>query len=354
MAENVIMENLTKVLFSDNVQDVDESPVQVDYLGGMIKGAVILAVCIMFAQLFSECLNMLVKFFYYILLGCIKALLPCGVLPRKSVKDQIVLITGTGMGLGRLLAVQFGKLGARLVLWDINEEQNLETKKMLDDIGVEAHAYTIDLSSKDQIYATAEKVRQEVGDVDILFNNAGIVTGKKLFDCPDALMEKTMSINANSLFYTAKCFVPKMIEKNSGHVITVASMAGHVGVNGLVDYCASKHAAVGFNEALRGEIRCLGKSVHVTTVCPYFINTGMFNGVKTYAPLWFPILEPEYVIYRIMEAVLTNEENLYLPRASHLFLLIKGLLPSRAVFTIAEYFGLNRSMDEYVGRNQNK
>lgn len=72
-----------------------------------------------------------------------------------------------------------------------------------------------------------------------------------------------------------------MLERNSGHYVTIASMAGHVGVNGLVDYCASKHAAVGFNEALRSEISRLGKNgVHVTTVNPYYVRTGMFTGIK--------------------------------------------------------------------------
>lgn len=248
------------------------------------------------------------------------------------------------------MAIEFGKLGARIVLWDINEKQNTETKEILDEMGINSSTYTIDLSDSQQIYETAEKVKQEVGDVDILINNAGIVSGRKLFECPDILMEKTMNINANALFYTSKCFLPKMLERNHGHIVTVASMAGHVGVNGLVDYCASKHAAVGFSEALRNELISLKKDIFVTTVSPYYINTGMFTGVKNYSPLMFPILEPDYVIKRIMEAVLTNAENLFMPKTCHLFLFIKGLLPSKAVLVIAEYFGLNKTMDEFVGR----
>uniref|UniRef100_A0A915EHJ5 Short-chain dehydrogenase/reductase 3 n=1 Tax=Ditylenchus dipsaci TaxID=166011 RepID=A0A915EHJ5_9BILA len=273
------------------------------------------------------------KCLFHVLLGCIKAILPCGVLPRKSVKDQVVLITGSGMGLGRMLAIEFGKLGAKLVLWDINDAMNQETKKLLEQSGVKAFAYTVDLSDPEQIYAAADKVKEEVGAVDILLNNAGIVSGKKLFECPDTLMEKTMSINSNALFYTAKSFLPKMMERNSGHIITIASMAGHIGVNGLVDYCASKHAAVGFSEALRSELNVLNKDIFGL---PYYINTGMFNGIKNYSPLMFPILEPDYkIVHAVFEPPLPGHQR---------DLAVEGRSHNRGIF------GLNKTMDEFIGR----
>jgi all-trans-retinol dehydrogenase (NAD+) len=105
----------------------------------------------------------LAQVFFHIAWGIVRAFLPCGVLPRKSVKGQIVLITGTGSGIGRMTAIEFAKLGARLVLWDINEQMNMETKKMLDEIGANSHAYTVDLSDRRQIYAVAAKVQKEVG-----------------------------------------------------------------------------------------------------------------------------------------------------------------------------------------------
>ncbi|KAK6052571.1 hypothetical protein COOONC_09923, partial [Cooperia oncophora] len=98
----------------------------------------------------------------------------------------------------------------------------------------QSHAYTVDLSKRKQIYNIASKVKAEVGKVDILINNAGVVTGKKIFDCPDELMELTMAVNTHALFYTTKSFVPGMMEANHGHIVTIASMAGKVGVSGLV------------------------------------------------------------------------------------------------------------------------
>jgi len=76
-------------------------------------------------------------------------------------------------------------------------------------------------------------------------------------------------------------FLPDMIKRNEGHIVSIASMAGHTGVNGLVDYCASKFGAIGFDESLRNEMKSLNSKVRTTCICPYYINTGMFDGVKT-------------------------------------------------------------------------
>ena len=79
-----------------------------------------------------------------------------------------------------------------------------------------------------------------------------------------------------------KSFLPAMLNKNQGHIVTIASSAGVFGTNSLVDYCTSKFAAFGFNDSLREELFGMGKDgIHTTVVCPFFINTGMFDGVKT-------------------------------------------------------------------------
>ncbi len=96
------------------------------------------------------------------------------------------------------------------------------------------------------------------------------------------MIEKTFQVNTMAHLWLGKAFLPSMIEKNHGHVVTIASMAGKFGMAGLCDYCASKFAAVGFDESLRNELVHMGKdNVHTTVVCPYFINTGMFDGVQT-------------------------------------------------------------------------
>ncbi|KAE9418565.1 hypothetical protein Angca_009868, partial [Angiostrongylus cantonensis] len=214
-----------------------------------------------------------------------------------------------------------------------------------------AHAYTVDLSKREQIYEMAERVKAEVGKVDILINNAGIVTGKKIFDCPDELMELTMAVNTHALFYTTKAFVPAMIQKNHGHIVTIASIAGKAGVSGLVDYCASKHGAVGFHESLTAELDARGSTgVKTTVVCPYYIDTGMFDGVETKSPTLLPILQPNYVVDCIMEAVLTDKELISMPRFNYFVMFAMGFLPSDVLRTLSRYFGVNETMETFRGR----
>nr|CAD2191660.1 unnamed protein product [Meloidogyne enterolobii] len=290
-------------------------------------------------------------------LAMIKSILPTKFLPKKSIKGQTILITGSGSGMGRLMAIEFGKLGGRIVLWDIDEKMNLQTKGILDDLGIQK-----------KIYVLAEQVKKEVGDIDILINNAGIVSGKKIFDCQDELMEKTMAVNCNALFFTIKSFLPAMIERRRGkllfdknfqkkknflgHIVNVASLAGLAGINGLVDYCASKHGAVGLSEALRSELLSQGLPITVTTVCPYYVNTGMFDGVKTFTLYFFPILDPNYVVKKIIGAVLTDADELYLPRATYFLIALKGIFPTKAATAFMEYFGFNRTMNTWTGKKQ--
>ena len=102
----------------------------------------------------------------------------------------------------------------------------------------------------------------------------------------ETLASKTMVVNAESHFWTVKEFLPSMIQRNSGHIVSIASMAGLASTAGMADYNASKFAAVGFNEAVRIEMKYLGKSIKCTTICPCYIDTGMFNGVKTSFPYY--------------------------------------------------------------------
>lgn len=300
-----------------------------------------------------EACEVVIKIVVLTIIGAVKAILPVGTLKRKSVRGDVVLITGSASGIGRILARKFGKLGARVVLWDVNETGNEETKRVLEDEGIEAHIYKVDLAKRKEIYAAAERVKADIGNVDILINNAGVVNGKRLMDCPDELIELTMAVNANALFFTIKSFLPHMLETNHGHIVTVASMAGKGGLPGLVDYCASKHAAIGLSDSLRSEIMAMKKDgVHVTNFCPFYINTGMFEGAKTRFPSMFPILEPEYAAEQLMEAVLTNKEIICVPRLAYVALFLASFLPSSAIHVLFDYFGFYSSMEDFTGRTK--
>ncbi|XP_004680093.1 PREDICTED: epidermal retinol dehydrogenase 2 [Condylura cristata] len=291
------------------------------------------------------------KVVFYTLESIIFALIPK---PHKNVAGEIVLITGSGSGLGRLLALKFASLGSVVVLWDINKEGNEETCKMVQEAGAtRVYAYTCDCSQKEEVYRVADQVKKEVGDVSILINNAGIVTGKNFLDCPDELMEKSFDVNFKAHLWTYKAFLPAMIANDHGHLVCISSSAGLVGINGLADYCASKFAALGFAESVFLETYAQKqKGIKTTIVCPFFIKTGMFDGCTTGCPLLLPILEPEYAVRKIVEAILQEKTYLYIPRVLYFLMFLKSVLPIKLAILIAENFGVLNAMDGFLGKKK--
>uniref|UniRef100_A0A8C2RE39 Estradiol 17-beta-dehydrogenase 11 n=1 Tax=Capra hircus TaxID=9925 RepID=A0A8C2RE39_CAPHI len=201
---------------------------------------------------------------------------------RKSVTGEIVLITGAGHGIGRQTAYEFAKLKCKLVLWDINKHGLEETATECKRLGAKAHTFVVDCSNREDIYSSAKKVKAEVGDVSILVNNAGVVYTSDLSATQDPQIEKTFEVNVLAHFWTTKAFLPEMMKNNHGHIVTVASAAGHIGVPFLLAYCSSKFAAVGFHKALTEELSALERTgIKTTCLCPNFINTGFIKNPST-------------------------------------------------------------------------
>ncbi|XP_046855607.1 epidermal retinol dehydrogenase 2-like isoform X1 [Xenia sp. Carnegie-2017] len=300
------------------------------------------------SNIFAEFVYILITVFWQILTAIISCFIPAS---RKDVSNEIVLITGAGSGLGRLMALRFASLGSTVVCVDINTQANESTANQIKSEDGKAFAFTCDCSSREDIYRVAEDIKASVGDVTILVNNAGIVSGKKFMDCSDGLIEKTFEVNTLAHYWTTKAFLPAMFEKNSGHIVSIASSAGLFGVTGLCDYCSSKFGAYGFNESLQMELAAAGKNgIATTVVCPFFINTGMFDGVQTRFPLLLPILEPDYAVNKIMSAILSNQRVLLMPRILYLLLILKSFLPQVTYITLSDFFGASNTMDHFKGR----
>ncbi|NXT99334.1 RDHE2 dehydrogenase, partial [Buphagus erythrorhynchus] len=298
---------------------------------------------------FLETLRLIVLFVYYLLESLVFLVVP---VRKKNVSGEIILITGAGSGIGRLLAIKFASLGATVVLWDINQEGLNCTVKVARENGAgRVHSYVCDCSKRQDVYRVADQVKKEVGDVSILINNAGIVIGKRFLDTPDSLVDKTMEVNTMAHFWTYKAFMPAMIAANHGHLVSIASCAGLCGSNQLSDYCASKFAAIGFAESIDIEMRALRKTgIKTTIVCPFTINTGMFDGVKSKWPHVLPLLDPEYVAERIVSAVRQNQEMLFIPRILYVLYFFKSCLPVKAAVLLLDYFGGLDLMNTFKGR----
>ncbi len=265
-----------------------------------------------------------------------------------DINGSRVLITGAASGIGRLLATKLANAGGRLVLWDIDAEGLSQAKAELADAGFEADVYICDLTRREEISAVAVQTQAQSGPIDILINNAGIVSGRNLLEISDREIERTFQVNTLALFWTVRAFLPSMLERDSGHVVTVASAAGLVGTAKLTDYCSSKFAAVGFDESLRLELKQLNSGVVTTVVCPFYTDTGMFDGAKTRFSWLLPILHPSDVVRRIVRAIQKDRRRLVMPWFVFTALPSR-LLPVTWFDALMGFFGVSHSMDEFRG-----
>ncbi|XP_053114549.1 estradiol 17-beta-dehydrogenase 11-like [Hemicordylus capensis] len=269
-------------------------------------------------------------FFLIIVYSYLEALVKCFIpVKKKSVNGETVLITGSGHGLGRATAYEFAKHQCKLVLWDINKHGIEETAEECRKLGATtAHAFVVDCSKKEEIYNMAQKVKREIGDVDILMNNAGVIAATDLLSTEDCEIQKTFEVNTLAHYWTTKAFLPSMMRKNRGHIVTVASAAGHIVAPFVVTYCSSKFAAVGFHRALTQELIALKKDgVKTSCICPMFINTDF---VKNPSSRLMPALEPEEVAKKVMNGILTNENMIFIPPFLKVSVMLDRFLPVRA------------------------
>jgi all-trans-retinol dehydrogenase (NAD+) len=256
-----------------------------------------------------------------------------------------VLVTGGGSGIGKIMACEAARRGAEVFIWDISGERADDVARIITEHGGQGHAYEVDVTSD----ATVAEVAAEVGGIDILINNAGVVSGRNLTDTTMASIDRTLNVNLRSLFVVTRAFLPGMLERDSGTVVTVSSAAGLVGVAQMTDYCPSKFGAFGFTEALRNELRAGGSNVRTLLVCPYYISTGMFSGVKTRFPLLLPILRPAYVALRTLDAIECGKQQLIMPPFAAI-VPVARFLPVPILDVVNDFFGINRSMEDFSGR----
>ena len=272
----------------------------------------------------------------------------------KTVEGKLVLITGAAMGMGRMYAQRAVAEGARaVVLWDINEVALKETVNELQAAGGTVHPYVVDVSSRPKIEKAAAQVRKEVGDPEIVINNAGVVRGNAYFWETDNARdtEFTVKINTIAPMIVTREFLPGMIESGTDcRLVNVASAAGFISNPRMASYAASKWGAIGFSDSVRVELEQAGhKKVKVTTVCPYYVKTGMFDGAK--AGLLLPLLEPEEVVDAAWKGMKKGAPFVVLPKTVLLSESIKGLMPTPLRdFLGGRVFGVHKTMEEFTGR----
>ena len=190
-------------------------------------------------------------------------------------KGKVVLITGASSGIGRESAIEFAKLGANIVLVSRTKEKLEEVSDELKKFNVITLICQCDVSDKDQVKEMSKTVLEKFDSVDILVNNAGFAIYGSVSDLSIDEIESQMETNYFGMIYCIKNFLPSMLEKKSGHIVNVASVAASFGLPGIASYCASKFAMLGFSEGLKHELKNSG--VGITVVSPIMVRTNFFD-----------------------------------------------------------------------------
>jgi short-subunit dehydrogenase len=266
-----------------------------------------------------------------------------------SLRDKRVLITGAGHGLGRALAVAFAAAGAEIIVTDRDPESVADTVRSLLDSGHRATGYPLDVTDVHQIAAVRDRLHAEQGPLDVLINNAGVVFGGSFLDVPASRHRATLDVNLLGPILVTHGFLPDLLTRPEAAVVNIASAAALVALPHAVSYAASKTAVLAFSDSLREELRLLGRRhVRVTTVCPSYIDTGLFAGARPARLTW--MLTAEQVARSVRRAVERRRELVLEPWTVRILDGSRGLLPRAAFRRLCAWFGVYASMTAWRGR----
>jgi NAD(P)-dependent dehydrogenase (short-subunit alcohol dehydrogenase family) len=201
----------------------------------------------------------------------------------RSFDRKVCVITGAGSGIGRALALDLAKRGARLAISDWNEAGLTGTAAACRELGAEVHAQRLDVSDRKGVHSYADAVAAHYGAVNLVINNAGITTFGTVEQTPYADIEKVMNVDFWGVVHGTKAFLPHLIASGDGHLVNISSVFGLFGYPTQSSYNAAKFAVRGFTESLRQEMLIAGHPVHVTCVHPGGIKTNIVNNATASA-----------------------------------------------------------------------
>ena len=192
----------------------------------------------------------------------------------KSVAGKVVAITGGARGIGKCTAQALIRRGARVAIGDLDLELAEQTAA---ELGGNCVAFELDVTDRESFSRFLDRAEKELGPIDVLINNAGIMPIGPLVEETDETAKMLVDINLHGVIFGTKLALERMLPRGSGHIVNIASQAGKAGLPGGATYCATKHAVVGLSEAVR--LENIDKGIEVSCVMPAVVNTELGGGL---------------------------------------------------------------------------
>ncbi|TCP59456.1 hypothetical protein EV586_101675 [Tumebacillus sp. BK434] len=242
-------------------------------------------------------------------------------------QNQIVLITGASSGIGRDAALQFAKHGATPVLAarSIDKLQAL-SEEIKQRYNIDAPFYALDVTEEENVNRVVEDVLKRFTRIDVLMNNSGYGFFKSTEDIAMEEVEGMMNVNYFGLVRMTKAVLPSMKQRGSGHIINIASLASFMAGQKHGAYAATKHAVMGFSDALRYELR--GTGVTLSTINPGPVETPFFDKAdRSSVPQIVRFLKPDEVAATVLKAAVQKKPLYVLPKSGYIPVKLRHLFP---------------------------
>jgi len=250
---------------------------------------------------------------------------------RKSLKGQVVIITGASEGIGKELAYTFAKEGCKIVLASRSQDK-LESlaKEIIEKYKVEVLVIPTDVSKETDTYNLIEKTLKKFEHIDILINNAGIATYSYFSDSDMTVLKNIMETNFWGMVYCTKAILPSMMKRGKGKIVNISSYLGKRAMPSASVYSASKFAMNGFSESLRVEVKKYG--IDVCVICPTATKTELINNASDTSSIKYGVdsmaMLPERVAKETIDAILDNKREHIIGFGEKLGLILNNTVPS--------------------------
>jgi len=240
----------------------------------------------------------------------------------RTLAGRVVAITGAARGIGRATAGALVREGARVAVGDLDADL---ARRTAEELGPNAAAFALDVTDRASFERFVDAVDTQLGPVDVLVNNAGIMPLGPFVEEDDITARRMVDINVHGVMHGMKVALPRLLARGDGHLVNIASAAGKGPYPGGATYCGTKHFVVGVSDAVRGELR--GTGVEISVVMPVVVDTELASGVRTARGV--PKVKPDDVAAAIVEVLRRPRFDVYVPRSIGPLTALAGVVPRR-------------------------